>query len=135
MISEYLEFNVARFVKDCFEKEKILPSLKAQLEDLDGQRGIDTSRDKVQESANLDNVHNVAMLRIKLENRIEDCEKDIAALKKAMKALTPDEHEAVVICFNGDSITRQRQERNIEERTLFNRRKKALEKNNHAFGF
>lgn len=132
MISEYLEFNVARFVKDCFEKEKMLPSLKAQLEDLDGQRGIDTSRDKVQESANLDNVHNVAMLRIKLENRIEDCEKDIAALHHAIAALTEEEREAVYICFNGESITQQRQERNIEERTLFRRRKQALEKINRA---
>ena len=128
MISEYLEFNVARFVKDCFEKEKMLPSLKAQLEDLDGQRGIDTSRDKVQESMNLDNVHKVAMLRIKLENRIEDYENDIANLKKAMLILTDKEKEAVEIFFNGRNVEEQCQERNLEKRTAYNWRKDALAK-------
>lgn len=132
MIENYLSFDVTRFVADCFEHKKALPSLRLQLADLDGVKAIDPTRDKVQSSPSNDGMVNLAMLRLKLTAQIEDYERDIEKLDKAMQVLTNEEREAIDICFNGESIQDQCLDLNIEERTIYNRRKKALSKLNSA---
>ena len=132
MIENYLSFDVTRFVADCFEHKKALPSLRLQLADLDGIKAIDPTRDKVQSSPSNDGMVNLAMLRLKLTAQIEDYERDIEKLEKAMQVLTNEEREAIDICFNGESIQDQCLDLNIEERTIYNRRKKALSKLNSA---
>lgn len=132
MIENYLSFDVTRFVADCFEHKKALPSLRLQLADLDGIKAIDPTRDKVQSSPSNDGMVNLAMLRLKLTAQIEDYERDIEKLDKAMQVLTNEEREAIDICFNGESIQDQCLDLNIEERTIYNRRKKALSKLNSA---
>lgn len=132
MIENYLSFDVTRFVADCFEHKKALPSLRLQLADLDGIKAIDPTRDKVQSSPSNDGMVNLAMLRLKLTAQIEDYERDIEKLDKAMQVLTNEEREAIEICFNGESIQDQCLDLNIEERTIYNRRKKALSKLNSA---
>jgi hypothetical protein len=128
MLAEYLDFDVESFVRETFIRAGRLPSMRASLDDLDGQKAVDTSRDKVQESPSFDNVHNIAMLRIKLEIEIADIEKDYQKLKKAMATLTEKEREAIDICFSGKNIKAQCLQRDILERTLFNHRKTALRK-------
>lgn len=128
MIADYLKFDAERFVENTYEKMKMLPSMKQSLKDLDGQKGIDTTKDKVQESPNLDAIHNVAMLRIRLEGQIEDAEKDIQKLKKAMATLSEEEREAIDICFCGKNIKAQCLDNHVEERTIYNRRNRALSK-------
>ena len=132
MIENYLSFDVTRFVADCFEHKKALPSLRLQLADLDGIKAIDPTRDKVQSSPSNDGMVNLAMLRLKLTAQIEDYERDLEKLEKALQVLTSEEREAIVICFNGESIQDQCLDLNIEERTIYNRRKKALSKLNSA---
>lgn len=132
MIENYLSFDVTRFVADCFEHKKALPSLRLQLADLDGIKAIDPTRDKVQSSPDNDGMVNLAMLRLKLTAQIEDYERDIEKLDKALQVLTNEEREAIDICFNGESIQDQCLDLNIEERTIYNRRKKALSKLNSA---
>lgn len=132
MIENYLSFDVTRFVADCFEHKKALPSLRLQLADLDGVKAIDPTRDKVQSSPSNDGMVNLAMLRLKLTAQIEDYERDLEKLEKAMQVLTNEEREAIDICFNGESIQDQCLDLNIEERTIYNRRKKALSKLNSA---
>ena len=132
MIENYLSFDVTRFVADCFEHKKALPSLRLQLADLDGIKAIDPTRDKVQSSPSNDGMVNLAMLRLKLTAQIEDYERDIEKLEKALQVLTNEEREAIDICFNGESILDQCLDLNIEERTIYNRRKKALSKLNSA---
>ena len=106
MIENYLSFDITRFVADCFEHKKALPSLRLQLADLDGIKAIDPTRDKVQSSPSNDGMVNLAMLRLKLSAQIEDYERDIEKLDKAMQVLTNEEREAIDICFNfnGESI-------------------------------
>ena len=132
MIENYLSFDVTRFVADCFEHKKALPSLRLQLADLDGIKAIDPTRDKVQSSPSNDGMVNLAMLRLKLTAQIEDYERDLEKLEKALQVLTNEEREAIDICFNGESIQEQCLDLNIEERTIYNRRKKALSKLNSA---
>ena len=132
MIENYLSFDITRFVADCFEHKKALPSLRLQLADLDGIKAIDPTRDKVQSSPSNDGIVNLAMLRMKLTAQIEDYERDLEKLDKAMQVLTNEEREAIDICFNGESILDQCLDLNIEERTIYNRRKKALSKLNSA---
>jgi hypothetical protein len=132
MIENYLSFDVTKFVADCFEHKKALPSLRLQLADLDGIKAIDPTRDKVQSSPSNDGMVNLAMLRLKLTAQIEDYERDIEKLEKALQVLTNEEREAIDICFNGESIQDQCLDLNIEERTIYNRRKKALSKLNSA---
>jgi DNA-directed RNA polymerase specialized sigma24 family protein len=132
MIENYLSFDVTRFVADCFEHKKALPSLRLQLADLDGIKAIDPTRDKVQSSPSNDGMVNLAMLRLKLTAQIEDYERDLEKLEKALQVLTNEEREAIDICFNGESIQDQCLDLNIEERTIYNRRKKALSKLNSA---
>ena len=132
MIENYLSFDVTRFVADCFEHKKALPSLRLQLADLDGIKAIDPTRDKVQSSPSNDGMVNLAMLRLKLTAQIEDYERDLEKLEKALQVLTNEEREAIEICFNGESIQDQCLDLNIEERTIYNRRKKALSKLNSA---
>lgn len=132
MIENYLSFDVTRFVADCFEHKKALPSLRLQLADLDGIKAIDPTRDKVQSSPSNDGMVNLAMLRLKLTAQIEDYERDLEKLEKALQVLTNEEREAIDICFNGESIQDQCLDLNIEERTIYNRRKKALFKLNSA---
>lgn len=132
MIENYLSFDITRFVADCFEHKKALPSLRLQLADLDGIKAIDPTRDKVQSSPDNDGMVNLTMLRLKLTAQIEDYERDIEKLDKAMQVLTNEEREAIDICFNGESIQDQCLDLNIEERTIYNRRKKALSKLNSA---
>ena len=132
MIENYLSFDITRFVADCFEHKKALSSLRLQLADLDGIKAIDPTRDKVQSSPSNDGMVNLAMLRLKLTAQIEDYERDIEKLDKAMQVLTNEEREAIEICFNGESIQDQCLDLNIEERTIYNRRKKALSKLNSA---
>ena len=132
MIENYLSFDITRFVADCFEHKKALPSLRLQLADLDGIKAIDPTRDKVQSSPSNDGMVNLAMLRLKLSAQIEDYERDLEKLDKAMQVLTNEEREAIDICFNGESIQDQCLDLNIEERTIYNRRKKALSKLNSA---
>lgn len=132
MIENYLSFDITRFVADCFEHKKALPSLRLQLADLDGIKAIDPTRDKVQSSPDNDGMVNLAMLRLKLSAQIEDYERDIEKLEKALQVLTNEEREAIDICFNGESILDQCLDLNIEERTIYNRRKKALSKLNSA---
>ena len=132
MIENYLSFDITRFVADCFEHKKALPSLRLQLADLDGIKAIDPTRDKVQSSPSNDGMVNLTMLRLKLTAQIEDYERDIEKLDKAMQVLTNEEREAIDICFNGESIQDQCLDLNIEERTIYNRRKKALSKLNSA---
>lgn len=132
MIENYLSFDITRFVADCFEHKKALPSLRLQLADLDGIKAIDPTRDKVQSSPSNDGIVNLAMLRLKLTAQIEDYERDIEKLEKALQVLTNEEREAIDICFNGESILDQCLDLNIEERTIYNRRKKALSKLNSA---
>ena len=132
MIENYLSFDVTRFVADCFEHKKALPSLRLQLADLDGIKAIDPTRDKVQSSPSNDGMVNLAMLRLKLTAQIEDYERDLEKLEKALQVLTNEEREAIDICFNGESILDQCLDLNIEERTIYNRRKKALSKLNSA---
>lgn len=128
MINNYLDFNIAKFVKDCYEHEKQLPALREQYNNLDGMRGLDPSREKVQTSPSNDGVDKIAVLRVNLSEKIEDYEKDIKLLKTAFLCLTDDEIEAVNICFNGKPIAEQCYMRNIEERTVYRHRKKALDK-------
>ena len=128
MIADYLKFDAERFVESTYEKMKMLPSMKQSLKDLDGQKGIDTTKDKVQESPNLDAIHNVAMLRIRLEGQIEDAEQDIQKLKKAMATLSDEEREAIDICFCGKNIKAQCLENHVEVRTVYYRRDRALSK-------
>ena len=125
-------FDITRFVADCFEHKKALPSLRLQLAALDGIKAIDPTRDKVQSSPSNDGMVNLAMLRLKLTAQIEDYERDIEKLEKALQVLTNEEREAIDICFNGESIQDQCLDLNIEERTIYNRRKKALSKLNSA---
>ena len=132
MIENYLSFDITRFVADCFEHKKALPSLRLQLADLDGIKAIDPTRDKVQSSPSNDGMVNLAMLRLKLTAQIEDYERDLEKLEKALQVLTNEEREAIDICFNGESILDQCLDLNIEERTIYNRRKKALSKLNSA---
>ena len=132
MIENYLSFDVTRFVADCFEHKKALPSLRLQLADLDGIKAIDPTRDKVQSSPDNDGMVNLTMLRLKLSAQIEDYERDLEKLEKALQVLTNEEREAIDICFNGESILDQCLDLNIEERTIYNRRKKALSKLNSA---
>jgi DNA-directed RNA polymerase specialized sigma24 family protein len=132
MIENYLSFDVTRFVADCFEHKKALPSLRLQLADLDGIKAIDPTRDKVQSSPSNDGMVNLTMLRLKLSAQIEDYERDLEKLEKALQVLTNEEREAIDICFNGESIQDQCLDLNIEERTIYNRRKKALSKLNSA---
>ena len=132
MIENYLSFDITRFVADCFEHKKALPSLRLQLADLDGIKAIDPTRDKVQSSPSNDGMVNLAMLRLKLSAQIEDYERDLEKLEKALQVLTNEEREAIDICFNGESIQDQCLDLNIEERTIYNRRKKALSKLNSA---
>jgi DNA-directed RNA polymerase specialized sigma24 family protein len=132
MIENYLSFDITRFVADCFEHKKALPSLRLQLADLDGIKAIDPTRDKVQSSPSNDGMVNLAMLRLKLSAQIEDYERDLEKLEKALQVLTSEEREAIDICFNGESIQDQCLDLNIEERTIYNRRKKALSKLNSA---
>ena len=132
MIENYLSFDITRFVADCFEHKKALPSLRLQLADLDGIKAIDPTRDKVQSSPDNDGMVNLTMLRLKLTAQIEDYERDIEKLEKALQVLTNEEREAIDICFNGESIQDQCLDLNIEERTIYNRRKKALSKLNSA---
>jgi DNA-directed RNA polymerase specialized sigma24 family protein len=132
MIENYLSFDVTRFVADCFEHKKALPSLRLQLADLDGIKAIDPTRDNVQSSPSNDGMVNLAMLRLKLTAQIEDYERDLEKLEKALQVLTNEEREAIDICFNGESIQDQCLDLNIEERTIYNRRKKALSKLNSA---
>jgi len=132
MIENYLSFDITRFVADCFEHKKALPSLRLQLADLDGIKAIDPTRDKVQSSPSNDGMVNLAMLRLKLTAQIEDYERDLEKLEKALQVLTNEEREAIDICFNGESIQDQCLDLNIEERTIYNRRKKALSKLNSA---
>ena len=128
MIRNYLDFNIAKFVKDCYEHQKQLPALIEQYNNLDGLKGIDPSRDKVQTSPNNDAMDKLVVLRINLAERIEDYQSDINLLKTAFQCLTEDEQEAIDICFNGRPISEQCYMRNIEERTLYRHRKKALAK-------
>ena len=132
MIENYLSFDITRFVADCFEHKKALPSLRLQLADLDGIKAIDPTRDKVQSSPSNDGMVNLTMLRLKLTAQIEDYERDLEKLEKALQVLTNEEREAIDICFNGESIQDQCLDLNIEERTIYNRRKKALSKLNSA---
>ena len=132
MIENYLSFDITRFVADCFEHKKALPSLRLQLADLDGIKAIDPTRDKVQSSPSNDGMVNLAMLRLKLTAQIEDYERDLEKLEKALQVLTNEEREAIDICFNGESIQDQCLDLNIEERTIYNRRKKELSKLNSA---
>ena len=132
MIENYLSFDITRFVADCFEHKKALPSLRLQLADLDGIKAIDPTRDKVQSSPDNDGMVNLTMLRLKLTAQIEDYERDLEKLEKALQVLTNEEREAIDICFNGESIQDQCLDLNIEERTIYNRRKKALSKLNSA---
>ena len=128
MIQNYLNFNVAKFVADCYEHKKILPALQEQLVELDGVKGIDPAMDKVQVSPTNDGVIRIAILRANLSERISDYQRDINLLEKACETLTEDEREAIDICFNGQNVARQCEDRHIEERTLYNRRKRALNK-------
>jgi DNA-directed RNA polymerase specialized sigma24 family protein len=132
MLADYLTLNVDRFVRKTIERYQRLPSLRANLDALDGQKAVDTTRDKVQESPSYDNVHNIAMLRLKLEDEISDIEQDYQTLKKAMATLTDKEREAIVICYSGENIIAQCLERDIQERTIHNRRNSAIEKIEHA---
>lgn len=132
MIENYISFNIEKFVADCYEKKKMLPSLYETLRDIDGQKGIDPTKDKVQTSPTNDAVHNAAMLRIKIERKIADYEQDIKILQKAKNTLTDAEKQAIDICFGGGNIARQCADLCLEERTIFNRRKKALVKMTRA---
>ena len=128
MIQDYLSFNVAKFVSDCYEHKRMLPALIEQLDDLDGLKGIDPSRDKVQTSPTNSGMINIVLLRSNLSDRISDYQRDIKLLDMALETLTEEEREAIEICFNGQNVTRQCQEKHIEERTLYYRRKRALDK-------
>ena len=114
MIQNYLEFNVARFVRDCYERKAQLLLLIEELREINGARGIDPSKDKVQASRNDDAMVNLVMLRSRLSDKIRDYKNDIRLLQSAMETLTPDEKEAIDICFNGKNIARQCQEKFIE---------------------
>ena len=128
MIQNYLNFNVAKFVSDCYEHKSILPALQEQLDEIDGIKAIDPSRDKVQTSPTNDGLINTMLLRANLAERIADYQRDINLFERACQTLTEDEREAIDICFNGRNIARQCRERHIEERTLYHRRKRALNK-------
>ena len=128
MIQDYLEFNVAKFVKDCYAHKLQIASLTEQLKEIDGSRAIDPSREKVSGTPSDDGMVNLVMLRSRLIDRIRDYQSDMKVLKKAMISLTDDEKEAIDICFNGRNIERQCEEYHIEERTLYYRRQRALNK-------
>ena len=128
MIQDYLDFNVAKFVLDCYEHKAQLPALREQLAETDGVRGIDPSKEKVSGTPSTDGVVKIAILRSRLSEKIKNYEHDIKVLSEALKTLTDDEREAIDICFNGRNISRQCEEYHIEERTLYYRRKRALAK-------
>lgn len=127
MIQDYLNFNIAKFVSDCYEHRAMLPALIEQLDELDGVKAIDTTREKVQASHS-DSMVNLVVIRSNLAQRIDDYTKDLNLLDSALQTLTEDEQEAIDICFNGKNIARQCDEKHIEERTLYHRRRRALDK-------
>jgi DNA-directed RNA polymerase specialized sigma24 family protein len=128
MIRDYLDFNIARFVKDCYEHKKALPALIEQYNQTDGVQGIDPSKEKVQTSPSRDSMDKIVALRLNLDEKIQDYQKDIKVLEKACQTLTEDEKEAIDICFNGKNISEQCYMHNIDERTVYRRRKRALAK-------
>ena len=128
MIRDYLDFNIAKFVKDCYEHKKALPALLEQYNQIDGVKGIDPSKAKVKSSARHDTMDKLVALRLNLSDKIEDYKDDMKVLEKACQTLTEDEKEAIDICFNGKNISEQCYMHNIDERTVYRRRKRALAK-------
>lgn len=128
----YVSFNVKRFLKDYNIKQISRKNLKSELEDADGQSGIDFSRPRVQTSDTSDIVPELAALRLNIENKLALIDSYFHYYDSAMEALTEDELMAINIFFNKnysyDEAINAFEENGISKTQAYRLRQNALDK-------
>lgn len=131
MISEYVSFNAARFVKDYYKAKGIVRRLEEQLNSMDFITGVSTDRDAVQTSRGTSQTEGLALRRIALEDRIAGYRDHIETCEKAFKCLTEDEREVIEQFFTSSTKTAatvKLAERGISRTVAYEIRTRALKK-------
>lgn len=131
MISDYISFNAAKFVKDYYRYIQIVDDLKAKLNEIDYIRSVPTDADKVQTSPKGDQIEKIIIRRIAIEERINDHMAHIKTFEKAYNDLLPDEKKVLDEFFTADSkmdAVLNLEDKGIPRSTAYNIRKQALEK-------
>lgn len=129
MISNYIKFDMVRFIADYYFFKALLPELESQLKSLDGMKGIDTTADKVKSSPSSDTTSKVALQRINLNEKIQSYKKHINLFERARETLTYEEKEVLEILFESDlPAVIKAEEVGLSKTTLYERRRNAFEK-------
>ena len=131
MLSNYISFNAARFVKDYYKIIEIVDGLRKQLNDIDYVRSVPTDADKVQTSPTGDQVEKLVLRRIAIEERIKDYQWHIKTFEKAYNYLQTDEQKVIDEFFTHDSKTdavASLEQMGISRSRAYEIRKQALEK-------
>lgn len=104
MIHNYIRLDINKFIADYYFKRSVLPSLKTQLESMDGMTGI-TYKERVQESPSHDNVEKIVIARDCIRTQIEDAEEHIKTYEAARELLTDTERTVIDIFFTSENKT------------------------------
>lgn len=94
MIYNYVKLEINRYIADYYFKKSVLPSLKNQLESMDGMSGLPT-KEKVQEMPKHDGMEQLIIAREHIRESIESHEQHIREYEQARGIL--DETESQVI--------------------------------------
>lgn len=99
-LTPYFNFSAERFCKDYNFKMALLKSFREQLEDLTGEKGVEIKTDRVQSSPESDQIEKLVIMRINLEEKIQDIENYFEIYNSVMAVLDPDEKMAIDFFFN-----------------------------------
>lgn len=131
MISNYVTFNVKKFVKDYYRYRALIPELEAKLESILYPPPAPIDADKVQVTPDGSKTERLALQRITLAERLADYRTHVQTCEQALQALTDEEKEVIRVFFDPEikePATDVLQSKGYSKSTAYNIRGQALDK-------
>lgn len=138
MIEKYINFETEKMLKDYNYNLSALKSLQEQYRALDGESGIDYSKERVQGSCGGGGVEKIALERVRLRDKIDDYKRDLNRIDYCLNMLPPDEKaclKALFIDKNGHStgyiVDSLSNRLHMEKTAIYGLRRQALQHFEH----
>lgn len=131
MISDYVTFNAAKYVRDYYRYKRIVAELERQLNNMEYISGVATDRDAVQTSRGTSQTEGLALRRIALEVKVADYKEHIETCQKALESLNAEERMVIEEFYTSSTKTAATvhlAEHGISRTTAYEIRNQALQK-------
>lgn len=105
MISDYVNFDAEKYVRDYYKARESITELERQLDAMEYISAVATDRDAVQTSRGTSQTEGLALRRMALEERIAGYREHVETCQAAFKSLRQDEMMVIEQFFTAPTKT------------------------------